>query len=53
MVETPIIKEILINTAIRKVIMEAKVVDISSFEYVIEQLVEVLSGIFLKCVMKM
>lgn len=52
MMETPITKEITTNAIVRRVVTEAQVVDVPSSEHVIEKLSEVLSGLFLKCVIE-
>ncbi len=53
MMGTPTIKEIATNAAVGKMGTEAEVVDVPSLERVIEKLAEVLSGLFLKCVIEM
>ncbi len=53
MVGTSITKEIATNIAVGRVVTEAEVVDLLFLEHIMEKSAEVLSGLFLKCVMEM
>lgn len=50
---TPTTKRIATNVAVERVTAEVEVMDVPSLERIIEKLVEVLSKLFLKCVMEM
>ena len=52
MVETSTTKEIATNAAVRRVAIEAEVVEFLSSERVIKKLAEMLSNLFLKCIIK-
>ncbi len=53
MIGTPIVKEIATNAGIRRVIIEAEVVNIPSSKRVIKKLAEILSSLFLKYMIEM
>lgn len=52
MVGIAITKEIVTNVVIKRIVTEIEVVDISSSECIIEKLARMLSGLILRCIIK-